>query len=265
MKKTALLILLTAAVLGCVWLLWKPEQPTLDEAALSTPPVVTTRQTVPIVPANPVGSSSSDTKSAAGVSMPLHQAWIDARAASVAITQSVDPVTDEPVGTIKVGSASGSLGETPPFYRLQLKTAKHPILLGEKDTRHHFVRRVDSVHAVGGEVTIVPEIAVSYPRSASVGGLLFKRDDTEISRIGIIVPQIRVPPGDDASATQLATSIRVGNHELSAEDLAKATSQPIGSDTVLVVPTQTTPLPTTARVLWLALDANGSFAVAHNR
>lgn len=106
MKKTSLLILLAAAVLGCVWLLWNPEQPTLDEAALPTPSVATDPQTVHIVPANSIGLTISDTKSSAQGSILLNQAWIEARTAFIAITQSVDPVTDEPVGIIKMGLVS---------------------------------------------------------------------------------------------------------------------------------------------------------------
>ena len=264
MKKTSLLILLAAAVLVGVWLLRNSDMLTSPDVALPTQPLPTTRPRAAIIPAKAVESSSGQAKLDAVASTPLHQAWIEARSASIAITQSVDPATSEPIGTIKLGGASVSIGETPPFYRLQLKTAKHPILLGEKNTRHHFVRRVDGVHAVGGELALVPEIAVSYPRSASLGGLLFKQDDTEISQIGIIVPDVRVPGGDDPTATQWATSIRIGNHELSGEDLARAVSQPLGTDTVLVMPTHTGSSPATARVLWLALNGNGSFALTGN-
>ena len=59
--------------------------------------------------------------------------------------------------------------------------------------------------------------------------------------------------------------IRIRDREISTEDLAKAMTQPLGPDIVLLMATKTTPPPATARVLWLALDANGSFAVARSR
>jgi len=193
-----------------------------------------------------------------------HQAWIEARSASIAITQAVDPATEEPVGTIKLGGASGTLGETPPFYRLQLKTAKHPILLGDKDTRHHFVRQVTSVHVEANGLFLEPEIVVNYPRSASLGGFVFRKEEDQITQLGLIIPDVKVPEGDDPTSARWASYIRIQDRELSAEDLAKAAPQPLGPDTVLVMPTQPGPTPATARVLWLALDANGSFAVVRN-
>lgn len=259
MKKTTLLILLTSAVFGCVWLLRNSDMPSSPDIALPT-----TRHHAPIIPAKADESSRSEPKPGTWVPLALDQAWITARSASIEINQSLDPVIGEPVGSIRLGGVSIALGETPPFYRLQLRTARHPILIGDKDTRHHFIRRVDSVQPWGGSLALQHQINVSYPRSASFGGFVFKQDHAEISQIGIIVPDVKVPAGDDPSATRWATSIRIGNHELSGEDLARAVSQPLGTDTVLVMPTHTGSSPATARVLWLALNANGSFALSNN-
>jgi hypothetical protein len=264
MKKTALLILLTAAVLGCVWLLWKPAQPTLN-AVLPPPPVEATRQTGPIMPANSAGASESETRPEAEDAGQLDQAWIEARSASIIISQTVDPVTREPNGTIQQGGAVAALGETPPVYRVQLKTSKNSILLGDKNTRHHFIRWVTVVRSERGVLELEPAISVSYPRAADLGGFLFKREENEISQIGVIIPDVKFPEGYVPMDAEAKIYIRIRDREISTEDLAGAVSQSLGPDAVLLMPTQTTPPPTTARVLWLALDDNGSFAVAHNR
>lgn len=190
--------------------------------------------------------------------------WLSRHSAGIAVNQTQKGKLYYP-GTINVGGIVVDLGETPPLIHYQLKAKAGTLLLGELDDRHSFQRHLGMVRMIDGKPHVSYEVSFSYPRSASLGGFVFNRDDAGISRIGIIVPEIKLPSGSDASATQWAMSVRIGNHELRAEDLAEAMSQPIGSDTVLVMPTQTAPLPTTAQVLWLALDANGSFAVAHTR
>jgi hypothetical protein len=220
------------------------------------------RQAEPIIPANiakaPVGETRPDAEDAEQ----LDQAWIEARSASIIISQPVDPVTRVTTGTIQQGGVVAALGETPPFYRVQLKTSKNSILLGDKDTRHHFIREVTAVRHEKGVLELEPAISVSYPRAALLGGFLFKREENEISQIGVIIPELKFPEGYVPMDAQAKIHIRIRDRELSTEDLAKAVSQPLGPDTVLVMPTNTTPPPASARVLWLSIDANGSFIIA---
>jgi len=264
MKKTTLYILITVAVLSSVWLLWKPARLTLN-TTLPTPPEATIQQTGQIMPASTIGVSKSAIRSDAQDTAQLDQAWIEARSASIVIAQTEDPVTREPNGTIQQGNAVGALGETPPFYRIQLKTTKNSILLGDKDTRHRFIRTVTVVRSEKGFLDLEPAISVSYPRAADLGGFLFKREENDISQIGIIVPDVKFPEGYVPMMDEREIYIRIRDREISAEDMAKAITQSLGPDIVLLMPTKITQLPTKARVLWLALDVNGSFAVADQK
>lgn len=251
-KKTAILILLTVATLGCVWLLWNSAQPTLT-IPLRLPSEDATRQTERIIPANTAGGSGSEAKPA-GARQLDNKAWVEGRSASIIISQTEDPITREPNGTIKQGDKVGALGETPPFYRIQLKTAKNSILLGERNTRHRFTRIVTIVRPERGFLELEPAISVSYPREADLGGFLFKREENEISQIGIILPDVKFPEGFVPMMDQKEIYIRIRDHEISTEELAKAISQPLGPDMVLLMPTKPTPPPAKVRVLWLTLD-----------
>jgi hypothetical protein len=262
MKNTPLVLSIAAALLVCVWLLRKPEQLPSTEAALPTSPGADSRQQAATVPGMTVNSSSKETKPDADTPSSSYQAWIDVRTASRVISQALDPATDEPVGTIKIGSSIGTLGETPPFYRFKLKTTKHPILLGDKDDRHRFIRRVTSVHQDEKGVFLKPEIAVVYPRTLGLGGFVFRKDEGQITQLGVIIPDIKVPESGDPTSLGWSTQIRIADREITADELATAMPQQLSPDTVLVMPTHHGPSPETARVLWLALDANGSFAVA---
>jgi hypothetical protein len=188
-------------------------------------------------------------------------AWLNEHSAGIVVNQTQQGKLQYP-GSIKVGGVVVDLGETPPLIHHQLKAKAGSILLGKLDDRHSYQRHLGIVRLNEGRPQVSYEVSFSYPRSATNGGLVFKRSEAEISQLGIIIPEIRVPKGADANAPQWAMSIRIGSRELNAEDLAKAMPQPMGPDTVLVMPTHPGPPPATARVLWLALDANGSFIVA---
>lgn len=189
-------------------------------------------------------------------------AWLNKHSAGIAVNQTQQGKLQYP-GSIKVGGVTVDLGETPPLIHHQLKAKAGSLLLGELDDRHSYQRHLGMVRVTEGRPQVSYEVALSYPRSSTIGGLVLKRNEAEVSEIGIIIPEIRVPAGDDATAPQWAMSIRIGNRELSAEELANAKPQPLGTDTVLVMPTHPGLSPKKARVLWLALDANGSFVVAH--
>jgi len=263
MKKTSLILIATLASMG-IWLLFKFGQTIVAGVVLSAPSVPVARQEVQVESAKMDGLSGIGAKPSFVIVSSSDEAWIVDRSASIEISQAVDPVTDEPLGTVKLGGATGVLDETPPFYRFQLKTAKNPILLGVKDTRHHFVRHVTSVHVKENDLFLRPEIGVNYPRSASLGGFVFRKHEDQIAQLGVIIPDVTVPEGNDPTSSQWATSIRIADREISAENLAEAVVQPLGQDIVLVLPTQSEPLPAKARILWFALNENGSFVVERN-
>lgn len=209
------------------------------------------------VAAKPVAAVTSDSSIRTGSA----EEWLRAHDAGIVIQQNGELNR----GAIRIGSIQGDLGETPPRYHHQLKAGKFQILLGEEDDRHLFQRYISTVREEQGALIHTIVVSISWTKWApriSLGGFIFHKDEDNIEQIGILLPEIEVPPGDDASRPRWATTIRIGNHEISAEDLAKAMPQPLGPDIVLVMPTHPGPPPATARVLWLALDANGSFVVA---
>ena len=190
--------------------------------------------------------------------------WIQEHSADISFIQSPDEAGD-PVGTVTIGSITGDLGETPPFYKYQVKISELPFLLGTYDERNSYSRRANSFLIEGKHMYDGPSICVTYPRGfmpynglKSCGGFVFRKDKKNISEIGILLPDVLLPSDVDYSSLDVVPldwriQIRCDNKEF-GYDQKNAKVEILDNSMIIVLPTPESP-PSEARILWLKLDA----------
>jgi hypothetical protein len=188
--------------------------------------------------------------------------WLAAHNADVSVVQRHEGKLAYP-GSIRVGAFTSELGETPPLYHYQLRSSGNPILLGEFDNRKTYERTIRSVKVVGGKVELYHELSISFPRFATMGGFVFRREQNPISEVGVIIPNVTVPTGEDPSSESYIVMVRFGRVEevLDPQKLAKLTSQPINDDYVVLMSSAPNLKPAEARILWLKIGRDGSFEI----
>ncbi len=186
--------------------------------------------------------------------------WVAQRSAGVAVNQTQQGKLRYP-GSITLAGLTADLGETPPLIHHQLQAKNCALLLGEIDNRHAYQRHLCTVRHVAGNPAVNYEVSVAYPRSATQGGFVFRRNEPVINTVGVVIPDVKVPAGDDPSAPRWAVTIRVRGRILGSDELAKVQPQPLDSSTVVLMQTHPGPMAPSARILWLELDDNGSLVV----
>ena len=203
-----------------------------------------------------------------------HEAkWLAQHDAGIVVVQSI-----EGSSTIIYNDHSINFDEDPPLYCHQLKTTQKPILLATTDDRHHYARAIETVAVIDGKIVLHQELAIITPRYAKTGGFVFRRNENPIVHIGVIIPEVTIPPGLE-SEDQFAFGVSLGHDvgttsnppgaDFGKADLDKLPIQPIdASDVVLMnvpqdynVPPEKVELPKSARILWLKIGPNGSLEV----
>lgn len=182
-------------------------------------------------------------------------AWVEAHDAGLRIIQAKDPNT-EPTGTLSRGNLTCDLGETPARYCIQLAALGGSLLLGEKDDRHKLNRSISMVREADSQLIIEREVTVTYPRNAQQYGFLFRRQESTINAVGVVIPEIRLARG--ANPYNSVIEVRYGRTILDFhhDDAAELPMVPLGDDVVLVMG-RTLTQERGVRVLWLRIDERG--------
>lgn len=266
MNSRILTICLAGVVLlAAVWLLRTTGHKEGDTPSQDKQPAPGVSQSRPSVtspastePSPPVMAPTS----AADSADPSVADWVTQKSAGVVVNQTQQGKLYYP-GSLVVKGATVDLGETPPMIHHQLEARNCALLLGELDNRHAYQRHLCSVRLVAGKPVMNYAVSVSYPRSATQGGFVFRRDEPVIQTVGIIIPDIKVPPGDDPSAPQWAVTVRVADRPLSSDELEKIKLQALAPNMVVLMQTHLGEMPSSARILWVEFDDNGSLAVGN--
>jgi hypothetical protein len=190
--------------------------------------------------------------------------WVAQRSAGIEVNQTQQGKLYYP-GSVIVKGVTFDLGETPPRFQHQLAAKKCSLLLGELDNRHAYQRHLRSVRLVDGKFVMDYGFSVSYPRVATPGGIAFHRSESVIQTVGIIIPEIKVPPGIDPSNPLWQVMVRTEEdlRYLDPDVLEKLKPQPLDSSLVVLMQTHPGKMPSSARILWLAFDDSGSLVVAN--
>ena len=183
--------------------------------------------------------------------------WVAQRSAGIEVNQTQQGKLYYP-GSLTFKGVTIDLGETPPMIRYQLEARKCALLLGELDNRHAYQRYLCSERLVAGKPIINYYLSVFYQRSATQGGFVFRRSESVIQTVGVIIPDIKVPAGDDPSAPQWSVSVRVAEHPLSPDALEKIQPQALDSNMIVLMQTHPEKMPSSARILWFEFDDSGS-------
>jgi hypothetical protein len=197
--------------------------------------------------------------------------WLKQVHAGLVISQTFDGIDNEPRGTVTFGNLTTDLGETPPLYRHQLKTAAYPVLLGEKHERNSFHIYAMSLHREKDGVTKEYALSVTYPKwpgpSAgleSSGGFVFNREEQPVRSIGVIVPKIIPEDGETLETLDWQIQIRVNDRVGNADIPSKAKPQLLGPAVVVLMATHPSRIPASSNVVWFKLEANGNVSLMEN-
>ena len=186
--------------------------------------------------------------------------WVAQHRANVTILQSSND-GDFNRGTIREGLMESDLGESPPRYHFQLKGGRFSVLLGEEDDRNAFHRTVTIVRQENGR--IVPDVQLTmtwtkWAMTVGAGGFVFYQDQADISKIGIMIPNITRPPGTPADAGHYSVDLRLEHpgRYIDPEVLDKVRDESLDDSKVVLMGT-VQPMPRSARVLWFNIGENG--------
>ncbi len=194
--------------------------------------------------------------------------WLDAHRGRASVQQEFsipheEPhrLLQEPHGKIAIGNARGGLGEDPPRIRYVLQTSQRPILIGDKDEQRRFIRSVQSVMQTGDNLQVRSEVTVFFPRGATSGGFVFRRQQQAITEMGVVVPEVSIPKGDNPDMEQYAVTVRLEHpfREITGAELLKIPVQPIDESLIVLMKTHEQNPLKSARILWLRLGADDSF------
>lgn len=259
MKRRLLVLALCIGLLAVAGALWDKTQLANDHAAAADHAAIREGQKPqPLPVAQPIPTAVHEQFSGLKL-LQSDKVWIEAHLAPVGIKQTRDPTTGFLIGTIEMAGFVGDLGETPPLYSFAIKSRKYPLLVGADDERNHFRRRLETVRVDGQRVVRDAALDVSYPRFPGVsvfGGFVFPSDEAAVRRVGVILPEITVPNGENTSDNQWQTEIRLHERMLGAETQAKIQSQPLTPNLVMLLKTDAPP-PSSARILWFNIADDG--------
>jgi hypothetical protein len=180
--------------------------------------------------------------------------WLTQHAAKATIEQ---PSTGG--GTIRVGSKTGTFADTPPAFHQILETTKSFILIGNSYGRNRLLCHLDLAFERTNDLQIQPRVVVDYPLSARSGGFVFHREESTISEIGVIIPKVAVPPGEDPDGEQYGVTVRFGSLHTSLFGSHFANVPEIPIDEKMIVlgnPSPKIPM-RSARVFWLKVGEDG--------
>lgn len=185
--------------------------------------------------------------------------WVAPRTAGVTIDQTPQGKLYYP-GKLSMAGLTISLGETPPLMHYQVKAGNGALLLGEMDDRHSYRRYLSTARIVSGVLKQQYEISVSYPKSATPGGIAFRRNESLIHTVGLVIPDIKIPKDVDPSSLDWSIQIRLERQSryLEAKDLSRIQPEVIGSDIIILMQTHPGQMPSSARILWLKFDEEGA-------
>ncbi len=195
----------------------------------------------------------------------LDTKWLSEHDAGMTIHQSsLDG--DFNRGSIQLGTMKGDLGETPPRYHHQLKAGKFTILLGEADDRHSFRHYATIVREENKLLRHDRLLSVSWTKWApkiGAGGFVFRREESDIAQIGIIIPEIVPAPNSDPESLNDLVEVRLENPVRYIEPSTFDTliAEPLDASRIGIMCTSSEGLPKSARVLWLKIGPSGNFEV----
>lgn len=196
------------------------------------------------------------------------EAWVKERSAGLITDQKIDPESNEPRGTVTAGNLTIDLGETPPVYRHQLRTLECPIMLGDKHQRRSYEIYVTSFLIEMDGITKKYPLHVTYPRWVdngiqTSGGFVFVKNENPVTKIGVILPKVKIPGDMGPGATELLEwqiLVRVNDRSyVDAKTLAK--EQTLGSDMVVLMPTHPDKIPASLSVVWFKFEKDGTVSL----
>lgn len=259
MKKILLIIL--TAVLGvfvCLWLL-SPRQPAPLKPEAEAPPAKRYSDRA----SQNISHNYSEQSPMASNGGEEIERWLSNHSAGLVISQTTDPLGYEHKGTVTTAEGQViDLGETPPLYRHQLRTSGYPVMLGERNERRYCY-----IYVVN-PLSKTYLLSVTYPRWAqdgiqTSGAFVFMRNENPVTRIGVIIPEVKVPkdlgPG---AAERTEWQILIGGNYSSEVDVRTAAKpQPLGSDVVVLMPTDPAKIPESSLVVWFKFKKDGTVAL----
>ena len=199
-------------------------------------------------------------------------AWADARSAGLVFDQATGPDSPYPVGTVRLGDLKFDLGETPPFYKHQLATSFHPILIGDNNNRHTFETTVMTLAKETGGYLLKCPLNVEYPSWGgdaksgepsgleTSGGLVFETDENPITRIGVLIPRV-IPDSEGAEEEhRWQIHLRANSREFAFDTRTKAKLESLENRIVLMA-TDPEKIPSASPVIWFKFEKDGSVSL----
>jgi len=265
MKKTSVSLIAFAGLIIFLWFgLSRKMSPEVDKVPKSVPSLAP-------APHLPPQISTSATKPVEEIVPDTDLSWLKELSAGLVISQSFDPIANEPRGTVTSGNLVIDLGETPPLYRHQIQTATCPVMLGEKHERKAFHIYATSLLIDKDGATKEYPLSVSYPKwpgsnagLETSGGFVFRRDEQPLRSIGVIVPKVIPEVGETLDMLDWQIQIFADNPMLNVDFLSKAKPQSLGSAVVVLMATHPDRISANSNVVWFKFEANGTVSLMEN-
>jgi hypothetical protein len=77
---------------------------------------------------------------------------------------------------------------------------------------------VSTVRENRGKLDVIAEVSISFPRFATTGGFVFRRNQEPIRELGVIIPEVVVPDGEDADSDRYAVNVRLERLDGAADE-----------------------------------------------
>ncbi len=196
-------------------------------------------------------------------------AWLYACDSGIRINQAVND-DGRYSAILQYGEGRFRYDEDPPWYEHQLKTQALALVLGKRPERHRTTYMIDSLVLgnTGGARELPGSIRISFPNTnASSGGFVFVRNDIPITKIGIIIPDVSIPPGMPVDAWEWRFEIRhyegggLKTEYFREDQNADAVVETLDESKVVLMRTGTPPYPEKAKVLWFAIANDGTMTL----
>lgn len=244
MKKNFYTFLPILGFLICLWLL-KQEKPA--SLGAETQVVETTLEHTHLSPHIQPSIPPDAVKS--------NETWVINRSAGLTLPPRPDP------------DAADFHGDDVILYRHQLRTSGNPILLGEGHERRNYRLYVNSP-------LVKPYLlSVTYPRWGNdgiqtSGGFVFIKNENPVTKIGVIIPEVRTPEDMGPGAADLLEwQILIGALSESGPyvvPVTKAKPQSLGPSVVLLMATHPDKIPASSPVIWFKFEKNGTVSLEND-
>ncbi|MES2469897.1 MAG: hypothetical protein V4675_21530 [Verrucomicrobiota bacterium] len=199
--------------------------------------------------------------------------WMAAHGAGIEKTEKYEEATDNLITELAIGSEilrlsseGGRLGDKRLRYKYALKSVSGPLLLGNSSTRHRKELVIFSLIAPEGKHFPELEVACYIPYMSKSVGFAFYRDQTELSSIGLLIPDFTIPANESPHSEEWSMNVRIYKDgtfqsDLGREQIMRLAKKMNPGEIVQLHPDGSHPDTQDPHVLWFSIGKNGSFTL----